>query len=89
MGHIKLAKASGQFDVVSADGVGSVKLTSNKVVIGYIANKEVQITGASNLTATDVFTVVKAIDVMEGASGPAPLVELSSKVTATDIEALS
>ena len=24
MGHIKLAKASGEFDVVSADGVGSV-----------------------------------------------------------------
>jgi len=54
-----------------------------------MANKEVQITGASNLTAADVFTVVKAIDVMEGCSGPAPLTELSSKVTATDIEALS
>ena len=63
--------------------------TANKVAIGYIANKEVQITGASNLTAADVFTVVKAIDVMEGATGPAPLVELSSKVTATDIEALT
>jgi len=89
MGHIKLAKASGEFDIVSADGVGSVKLTSNKVVIGYMANKEVQISGASNLTAADVFTVVKAIDVMEGCSGPAPLTQLSSKVTATDIEALA
>jgi len=88
MGHIKLAKASG-FDVVSADGVGSVKLTSNKVVIGYIANKEVRITGASNLTQADVDAVVAAIDVMEGGSGAAPLTELSSKVTATDIEALS
>ncbi len=89
MGHIKLAKASGKFDVVSADGVGSVKLASNKVAIGYIANKEVQITGASNLTQADVDAVVAAIDVMEGGSGVAPLVKLSSLVTATDIEALT
>lgn len=89
MGYIKLAKANDEFDVVSAEGVGSVKLASNKVVIGYIDNKEVQITGASNLTQADVFTVVKAIDIMGGGSGPAPLTELSSKVTATDIEALT
>ena len=89
MGHIKLAKANNKFDVVSADGVGSVKLTANKVVIGYMANKEVQITGASNLTQADVDAVIAAIDVMEGGAGIAPLTELSSKVTATDIEALS
>ena len=54
-----------------------------------MANKEVQITGASNLTQADVEAVISAIDVMEGGSGLAPLTELSSKVTATDIEALS
>jgi len=85
MGHIKLAKASG-FDVVSADGIGAVKLTSNKVVIEYMAGKEVQITGASNLVQADVDAVVAAIDVMEGCSGVAPLTELSSKVTGTSVE---
>jgi hypothetical protein len=85
MGHIKLAKASG-FDVVSADGIGAVKLTSNKVVIEYMAGKEVQISGASNLVQADVDAVVAAIDIMEGGSGKAPLTELSSKVTGTSVE---
>jgi len=86
MGHIKLAKANNKFDVVSADGVGAVKLTSNKVVIEYMAGKEVRITGASNLGQADVDAVVAAIDVMEGGSGLAPLTELSSMVTGTTVE---
>ena len=48
-----------------------------------------QITGASNLTQADVDAVVAAIDVMEGGSGVAPLVKLSSLVAATDIEAVN
>ena len=89
MGHIKLAKANGKFDVVSADGIGAVKLTSNKVVIEYMAGKEVQITGASNLTQADVDAVVAAVDVMEGGSGPAPLTTLSSNVSGTSVENLA
>ena len=88
MGHIKLAKASGQFDIVSADNVGHVKLATDQVEIGYTSGYTVTIDGASAYTSTDVFTVVKALDIMEGASGVAPLVELSSKVTGTTVEAI-
>ena len=91
MGHIKLAKASGQFDIVSADNVGHVKLggiDTNDVEIGYTSGNKVTIDGASAYTSTDVFTVVKALDIMEGASGVAPLVELSSKVTGTTVAAI-
>ena len=85
MGHIKLAKASGQFDIVSADNVGHVKEMTGTIEIGYTSGYKVTISGGSIYTSTDVFTVVKALDIMEGASGVAPLVELSSKVSGTTV----
>ena len=89
MGHIKLAKANGEFDVVSADNVGSVTIKSNKVVIEYLSGYEAGITCSSPAATGDTFKVVQAIDIMEGASGPAPLVELSTKVTGTYVIPIS
>ena len=89
MGHIKLAKADGEFDIVSADNVGSVVIKTNNVVIEYMGGNEVNIVGASALTQADVFKTVQALDIMEGGSGSAPLVELSSKVTGTYVQTIS
>ena len=86
MGHIKLAKANGEFDVVTADGIIAVKKdgsSDTKIVITYSDGTKCDITLADDQAAGDVFEVVKAIDVMEGASGPAPLVTLSQLVTGT------
>jgi len=93
MGHIKLAKASGKFDIVSADGVAAVKLITvvgtDKIQISYSSGTNAVIEGTASggtpgIVQDDVFTVVKAIDLMEGASGPAPLVSLSTAVSAVD-----
>ncbi len=83
MGHIKLAKAGGKFDIVSADNVLSVKETNtgDDVQIVYTNGYAATIAGASAYDETDVFAVTKAIDIMDGASGPAPLLKLSSLVT--------
>ena len=87
MGMIKLKKASG-FDLVSADNVGAVKEASNTVVIEYTTGFKCTITGASNLVQADVDLCVAAIDVMNGASGVAPLTSLSSAVTGTAVATL-
>ena len=88
MGHIKLAKANGEFDVVSADGIIAVKEDSGdntKINITYSEGTKCVITLGGAQDTGDVFEVVKAIDVMEGASGPAPLVKLSELVTGTGL----
>jgi hypothetical protein len=82
MGHVKIKKAAGASDIASADGVLSVKVVSNDVVISYSGSTKTTIAStASNLTQADAQLVIDAIDIMDGVSGPAPLVELS----ATDI----
>jgi microcystin-dependent protein len=79
MGHIKLDKSAGASDIASADGVISVKLVSNDVVVSYSGSTKTTIASTGgNLTQADVQLVVDAIDVMDGASGPAPLVKLSA-----------
>jgi hypothetical protein len=83
MGHIKIAKANGQFDVVSADDVLHVKetATGDDIEIAYSGGTKATIAGAGAYDQTDVFAVVKAVDDMDGSAGPAPLVKLSSFVT--------
>jgi hypothetical protein len=83
MGHIKIAKAGGKFDVVSADNVLSVKETNTNddIQIVYTSGYGAVIAASGALGDDDVFAVTKAIDVMDGTSGPAPLLKLSSLVT--------
>lgn len=90
MGHIKLAKANGQFDVISADNVGHVKetATNDDVEIAYTSGYKVTIAGDSAYDQDDVFAVVEAIDKMDGASGPAPLVTLSSNVSGVTVASI-
>ena len=90
MGHIKLAKANGEFHIVSADNVGHVKEsnTGDDVEIAYTSGYKATIAGAGAYAQADVFKVVKALDIMEGASGVAPLVELSSKVTGVTVTSI-
>jgi hypothetical protein len=78
MGHIKLKKAGTAFDIASADGVISVKIVSNDIVIAYSGSTKTTIASAgSNLSQADAQLVIDAIDVMDGASGPGKLVTLS------------
>jgi len=78
MGHIKIAKASGAFDIASADDVISVKLDTGDVVVSYSGSTKTTIAStAGTLDQDDVQSVINAIDVMDGAAGSAPLVELS------------
>jgi hypothetical protein len=90
MGHIKLAKANGEFDIVSADNVGHVKesMTPGDIEIAYTSGYKATINGSGDYVQADVFKVVKALDVMEGASGVAPLVELSSNVTGVTVASI-
>ena len=88
MGYIKVKKASG-FDLVSADNVGDVKLATGDVVVQYLSGYKVTIDATSPLVQADVDKVVAAIDVMNGASGEAPLTILSYNVTNATMTAIS
>ena len=78
MGHIKIAKANGAFDITSADGVLSVKIVNtDDIKIVYSGGTQSTIVG-TGLAQADAQLVINAIDVMDGASGPAPLVTLST-----------
>ena len=78
MGHIKIAKADGAFDIASADGVISVKESTGDIVISYSGSTKTTIaSSAGSLDQDDVQAVINAIDEMDGASGPAPLTTLS------------
>ena len=78
MGHIKISKGSGAFDIASADDVISVKVLNNDVVIAYSGSTKTTIAASGgNLVQADAQLVIKAIDAMDGASGPAPLTTLS------------
>jgi hypothetical protein len=78
MGHIKIAKASGAYDITSADGVLSVKIANtDDIVIVYSGGTKSTIVG-TGLDQDDAQLVVDAIDIMDGTSGPAPLVTLST-----------
>ena len=88
MGYIKVKKASG-FDLVSAENVGDVKLDTGNVVVKYLSGYKVTIAATSPLVQADVDKVVAAIDVMNGASGVAPLTVLSYNVTGATMTAIS
>ena len=92
MGHIKLAKANGEFDIVSADNVGHVKESTvigvDDVEIAYTSGYKATIAGVGAYGQNDVFAVTKALDIMEGASGVAPLVTLSSLVTGVTLTSI-
>ena len=88
MGYIKVKKASG-FDLVSAENVGDVKLDTGDVVVKYLSGYKVTIDATSPLVQADVDKVVAAIDVMNGASGVAPLTVLSYNVTGATMTAIS
>ena len=88
MGYIKVKKASG-FDLVSADNVGDVKPDTGDVVVQYLSGYKVTISATSPLVQADVDKVVAAIDVMNGASGVAPLTVLSYNVTGATMTAIS
>jgi len=80
MGYIKLKKASG-FDLVSAENIGDIKLSTGDVVIQYLSGYKVTIDATSPLVQADVDTIAEAVDVMNGASGEAPLTVLTYNVT--------
>jgi len=95
MGYIKIKKhstvttgTSAKFDLVSAENVGDVKLASNDIVVQYLSGYKVTIDGSSNLVQADVDAILGAIDKMNGASGVAPLLSLSSGISKTTMAAI-
>jgi len=83
MGYIKLQKTGAEFDLVSAENIGDVKLGSGDIVIQYLSGYKVTIAGTGNFTSKDTNIVENAIDVMNGASGVAPMTKLSQAVEVT------
>jgi len=83
MGYIKLQKTGAEFDLVSAENIGDVKLGASDIVIQYLSGYKVTISGSGNFTAKDTNIVENAIDVMNGASGVAPMTKLSQAVEVT------
>ena len=88
MGYIKLKKASG-FDLVSAENIGDIKLSAGDVIIQYLSGYKVTIDATSPLVQADVDTIAEAVDVMNGASGEAPLTVLTYNVTGATQTAIS
>ena len=87
MGHIKISKtaiASGvpQFDITSADEVLSVKIINTDDIQIIYAGGTVSTIVGTGLDQVDAQLVIDAIDVMDGASGPAPIVTLSTRAIA-------
>ena len=92
MGYIKLKKASG-FDLVCADNIGDIKLdtttSGDSIAIQYLGQCKVVISaGTANLVQADVDTIANAVDVMNGASGKAPVTELSQVVDSVTMTVL-
>ena len=95
MGYIKLQKAGAEFDLVSADGIGDIKLdtatTGDSIVIQYLSQCKVVISAGSSadLVPADVNLIENAVDVMNGASGKAPMTKLSLPVTGVTMTVLA
>jgi hypothetical protein len=83
MGYIKLQKTGAEFDLVSAENIGDVKLSTGDIVIQYLSGYKVTVSGTGNFTQEDTNIVENAIDVMNGASGVAPMTKLSQAVEVT------
>ena len=83
MGYIKLQKTGAEFDLVSAENIGDVKLATGNLVIQYLSGYKVTISGSGDFTPKDTNIVENAIDVMNGASGVAPMTTLSQAVEVT------
>ena len=89
MGYVKLLKADAKFDLLSADNVGSVKVSSGDIIVEYLSGFQVTIDGAGTLVQKDADLIIDAMDKINGASGPgifpATLSGLIASVTAAGL----
>ena len=89
MGYVKLLKANAKFDLLSADNVGSVKVSAGDIIVQYLSGYKVTIDGAGTLVQNDVELIIDAMDKINGASGPgifpATLSGLIASVTAASL----
>ncbi len=89
MGYVKLLKADAKFDLLSADNVGSVKVSAGDIIVQYLSGYKVTIDGAGTLVQNDVELIIDAMDKINGASGPgifpATLSGLIASVTAASL----
>tara|TARA_R110001592_G_scaffold24243_1_gene93835 strand:- start:5499 stop:5849 length:351 start_codon:yes stop_codon:yes gene_type:complete len=88
MGYIKLqkgdpegsGKAINDYDLVCADNIGDMKLDQQgSIKIAYLSQVQVEVKtcgDCSDMTTESLKVMKEAVDVMNGASGPAPLVLL-------------
>jgi hypothetical protein len=83
MGYIKLQKGGddelgiSDYDLVCADNIGDIKLNTGQgsIEIKYLSQVQVEIkSGNSDCTKETLRAVKDAINIMNGASGPAPYV---------------
>ena len=98
MGYIKLNKApkadgTAQFDIISCEGVGDVKIHGDAagIDVSYLSQCKVAIAagGTDTFTDDDVQLIVDKIQKFAGTSGPAPLVKLSKNIASTTMTVLA
>ena len=89
MGYVKIQKGTGAqgdlpftaaFDLVCADNIGDVKRDlATGLVVHYLAGKTVTLLcgGDFDWVESDLVKLMDALDVMNGASGVAPMTKLS------------
>ena len=86
MGYVKLLKADAKFDLLSADNVGSVKVTSGDIIVEYLSGFKVTIDGVGTLVQKDVDLIIDAMDKINGASGSGIFpAALSGLIAGTDV----
>jgi hypothetical protein len=90
MGYVKLLKADAKFDLLSADNVGSVKVSSGDIIVEYLSGYKATIDGVGTLLQTDVDLIIDAMDKINGASGPGIFpATLSGLINAVDVAAVT
>ena len=89
MGYVKLLKAGGEFDLLPAEGIGSLAIAASTIVVDYVNGDTITISMASapsfGIDGDDQL-LYSAVEKINGASGPGVFpATLSSLVTGTQV----
>ena len=89
MGYVKLLKAGGEFDLLPAEGIGSLSITASTIKVAYVNGDTIPVSMASlpsfGIDGDDQ-RLYDAVEKINGASGPGVFpATLSSLVTGTQV----
>ena len=92
MGYVKLLKAGGEFDLLPAEGIGSVVTSASAITVSYVVGNKIVITCASTpaLGADgDGNKILDAVELINGASGEGIFpATLSTLVSSTQVSTI-